>query len=864
MDQSVPPNQVKPGSFPLLSGVDGRFNGGLRHYFGNKKVLDLDGVSGMGDIDTYDGPSFFKYVTFQKKDTATIYRGFVVRWDSQNDNANEQVDLIYTLDGGSNWLRLAIWAAGNGITSSLDMDCVTTEGFLLVAVDTKATKTIYWNGAALAAVDTGPGAFSETLAANTLNTSAVDTSYNLRGDGTFRVAYRFYDSTRGIYSALSDPLTVRLSHFKTTKATGTISLSAEGGDSGLLIDGDIITINGRTYEADNDSSVSSDVTIPITGLTTIAQMTAAITDAINGDSSAIVTAYDQTTSVLIEYDTRGTGGNTITISVTEYGANTDDISVSGTTLTGGGAATAYPEEQCKAVLDFPANDAVIVGQDYDDIAAAFDTVDIFRSINISNTTPEVGSIYYLEQSIPKAGNWASSGAWDALTVSIGTILDEALPFLTIFDPEKDIVKSPPQSGSIGRYENQTYMGEVATNNGGYDTVFSSAEHASSEYFSTYNVRKGTPDEGRPLRFIQAGDSLFQLHYNAVSHIFKSGKLRPIQIKKLHSRRGITGKEAAHSSGNSIFMISGLGLVVLNGSDGAMGTITSVDRLLFDTWKSDLAGIKSCYDARMNASFFLNPDDEQMLALWHGTRNCNLLDGANFVGATSGPDIANGRNDRAFFITATGLIVSPDVEETGSGTMWDLDSSYTVNGSATSGGATLTHDSATFHADMVGCKVYMTSGDNAGEARTVSAVNVGSGILTFSSSFDNDIAVGDTYAVSPIPFSLRGWALQVEGVSRFTRWNVYGISVKSRKHAGFTNNVNNTWRTGAYRNSGDSISSKTARPDVDTNPSNSAESLPLDGIDVEPYVELISSGVKFELTDLELSVSLTDSRKTTSS
>ena len=50
MDQSVPPNQVRPGALGRVSGVDGRFNGCLRKYFGNKKVLDLDSVSGLGAI----------------------------------------------------------------------------------------------------------------------------------------------------------------------------------------------------------------------------------------------------------------------------------------------------------------------------------------------------------------------------------------------------------------------------------------------------------------------------------------------------------------------------------------------------------------------------------------------------------------------------------------------------------------------------------------------------------------------------------------------------------------------------------------------------------------------------------------------
>ena len=119
MDQSVPPNQVRPGSFGRLSGIDGRFFGGLRKFYGMREVLDLDDVTGMGDIDAYAGPDFVRYVTFQKRNTSTVYRGFVIRWDSQDDTTNEQIDLIYTLDNGSNWLKLEVWAVGNGITSSI-------------------------------------------------------------------------------------------------------------------------------------------------------------------------------------------------------------------------------------------------------------------------------------------------------------------------------------------------------------------------------------------------------------------------------------------------------------------------------------------------------------------------------------------------------------------------------------------------------------------------------------------------------------------------------------------------------------------------------------------------------------------------
>lgn len=858
MDQSVPPNQVKPGLFGRLSGVDGRFNGCLKKYFGNREVVDLDDVSGLGGIDTYEGPDYFKQVTFQKLGTSTIYRGFVIRWDSQDDTDDEQIDLVYTSDNGSSWSKLAIWSEGNGITSALEIDCVVHGGYLLIAVDTKATKTVYWTGASLVAVSSGPGDFDTTLAATTLNTTAVDTSYYLNGGGTYQVAWRFYDSTRGIYSALSDPLTVIMDHYKTTKAVGTVSFSSAGGDSGLFVDGDIITINSRTYEADDDSSTSSDVDVDITGLTTIAEHAQALADAINGDSSAVVTASAQATSVLLESKVRGTAGNAYTLAETETGANTNDIAVSGATLSGGGVVTSEAEEQCKAVIDFPANDAVVSGSDYDDFNALFDTVDIFRTIDLGNSITSSGAIFYLEQTIAKTGNWATSGAWDTLQASIGEIVDEALPFQTMYDPEKDIIVAPPQSGTIGRYEGQTYMAEATSVEGGYDTLFSSIEHISPEYFSTFNKRTGDPEDGRPLRFLPAGKSLFQLCYNAVIHIFKSGKLKPIQISRLHQRRGIVGKEVAHSSGNSIFMITGLGLTILNGTDGSMGGISAADRIMFDDWKTELSDVKSCYDARMNASFFLNPAAEEILVLWHSTQTCSLLDGANFVGASSGPDIATGKNDRAFFITKTGLIVSPDVAEAGSGTMWDLSNTYTLNGTATSAGTSLVDTGATFHADMVGAKLYMVTGDNAGTTRTIATVNVGAKTITFDTNFSSTIAVGDTYSVSPVPFSLRAWPVQHEEVSRFNRWIIVGVAIKSQGLSGFSGNVNNKWRVSAYRDSSATLESTEAYPEVNANPAEAVAALNIDGVDIEPYIEQLASGVKFELTDAKFIPTLSDS------
>ena len=862
MNKSVPENQVPSGSFGELVGVDGRYNGCLRKFFGMKEVIDIDGVSGMGNIDLYDGPSFFKYVTFHKRGTSNTYRGFVIRWDKANDNANEEVTLIYTLDG-STWAAHQIWAqSGNGITSSLEMDCATHEGFLYVTVDTKTPKTVYWSGAALSTVDMGPGAFDATLTALTDDdTSSVDSAYNLRGNGSFQIAWRFYDSARGIYSSLSDPVTITLDHMKTTKATTTITFNSGGSDSGLMVAGDIFTLGSRTYEY---IDAGSDVTIPAAAGATVAQHCTALADAVNGDTSADVYATAGATTVFLEAKDRGAAGNALASTVAETGG---DMTISSATLLGGGTSTSEPEEHCKAILSVPAHASVVSGSDYDDFDALFDTVDVFRTIDLGNSVTSTGAIFYKEQTIDKNPNWDTNSAeWDALNITIGTLHDEALPFQTQYNPETDIISAPPTSGTIGRYQGITFMAQDIATRGGIDTLHSSSEQTSAEYFTTFNDRRGSNEEGRPLRYLNAGDGMFILTPNAVIHVFKAGTTNPLQFVALHKERGLIGKEAAHVMGNSILMVTGLGLTLLNGSDGSMGQISAVDRLLFDDWAGDGSTLKSGYDALMNTSYFLHPGDAEILQISHSTQSSNILEGANFKGCTSGPDTVDGKDVRAYFITATGLIVVPDVDASGSGTMWGFDPSYTLNGTTTSNGTDKTSvldSGATFHADMVGCLLYFTNGDNAGVAREITAVAAND--ITVS-AFANNIATGDRYAISPSPFKVRLWPLRDPDPRMtghvFKRWIMLSLSLKVRKLVGFTSNDNDLFRLGVYRNSGTSIESGTTELTINTNPADETVSLNADGIDLEPYIEQISSGTSFELTNAEVKVLMTGSKEVT--
>ncbi|KKM65440.1 hypothetical protein LCGC14_1491270, partial [marine sediment metagenome] len=1203
MDASVPSTALLEGSCGRLVGVDGRYRGCLRKFYGMSEVKDIDEIS--TGIDANNGPSYMKAVTFQKRGTSSVYRGFVISWDEGNDTTNLALDLFYTLDNGSNWSSHEIWAqSSSGITTTTEIDVTVAGAFLLVAVDGKATKTVYYKTSALTTVSSGPGVYDATLTALTdSDTSAQDDSSELKGDGVYNVAWRFYDSTRGIYSALSDTVTLTLDLFKFAKATGSIDFASGGGDSGLLIGGDLITIGSRTYGVyddphlllnfegtdaatsttdasdnahavtfggdaqldtgvtiigsstllldgvgdylsladhadwdltgsaadnwtastwvnltdrtrpevimgqfedagnfwalihvpgqglrfyvykdgsaiidtgysgeitdgndhhvavckvadewgvykdatqtdyvqdattdtlagaliigahnkgnedftmysetdpgadvaitsskitvtnadtttatyvvrdmgvnwftgdfthrlefelttlttaqaapivvwavadaaadvsgwgdfiwfgcrednndflevrDNDGNAAvssaftkgttyfatiamdvsagangtgqivatirtgshagsvfdtltidrdaggdvdyryvygfalddSDInnrdftgfvqnfslsdsaygdylkgnmdalqivhsniygaapvvgvtdtftlptlpvpdtpattTVDVTGLTTLLQHTNALANSINGDTSAVVTASSGAVSVTLESKVRGATGNTYALTESEAGSNTDDISVSAATLSGGGILTKILEPHCKAVMNFPADDAVISGvSTFAGFDALFDTVDVFRSINLGDVVSTEGAILYLEQTLSMPAN---EGAWDApLTVTLGTKLDEALPFQITYDPQKDIVLAPPQSGTVGRYQKITFMAEAtgvdSLSKTDYDTVHSSIEHVSPEYFTTFNRRKGDPEEGRPLRFLNAGDAMLILEPNAIVHVFKTTDLKPLVYTVLHRNRGLTGKGAAHVVGNSVFMITGVGLAIIDANNGQMNLVSAANRVLLGSWLADLPNVQSCYDSHMNASFFLNPTDSEMLILWHSTKMISMLEGANFVTCSSTVDItaSSNKKTRAYFITDTGLIVTPDYLRAGTGTMWGLATGTTLDGTVTTasaGGTNCIDSGATFHADMVGCLIYYTSGDNAGEG--VEITSMAAGNLTHNAT-TSAIAVGDRYAVSPVPFKGKLWPLQIrqfgqETVNPFLRKIIKGMEM----------------------------------------------------------------------------------------
>lgn len=203
MDAGRHPLLLERGTFSRLVGVDGRYVGSLRPYpghqaltFGTDKHHFSDVSSGLTTI------TFCKYVLLQRGTSSDVLRGFLVRGDD-----GEAVKLVYIYYDTST----SAWAShevdsGSAVSDTVAVD-VTSYGqfmYVFVAGDSDYPRTVWhdgtsWNDKAMGPVFTSLAA--PTLAEGSGGTGKIDA-------GTYGVAYRFYDSTRSLYSAMSSMATI--------------------------------------------------------------------------------------------------------------------------------------------------------------------------------------------------------------------------------------------------------------------------------------------------------------------------------------------------------------------------------------------------------------------------------------------------------------------------------------------------------------------------------------------------------------------------------------------------------------------------------------------------------------------------------
>jgi hypothetical protein len=488
---------------------------------------------------------------------------------------------------------------------------------------------------------------------------------------------------------------------------------------------------------------------------------------------------------------------------------------------------------------------------------------IYRTLSVSIAGNSVAAgLYYLETTYDLD---TDPDCWPA-AVYVGNERDEALFFNAVYDPVRDVTGTPPSVGEIAVMDGTAFIGGdpsgslVATT----QLQWSPLHLEEPEVFPPTNVLTWGWADGHVLRLVQAGDALFAFTKNAVFRIIKYGA--QITVARIHGGRSITGRDAVAEVGRDLLAVTPLGVTIIDSATGSLQTLGSLDRLILDDWASNVASLIAVTDSATAATYILNPTLGEAAVVWHTLGTTTTLADCDFTAAVSGPHPESGGPSRAFFLTNVGPIVYPDEDRTDTGTMLGVHSACTLNSTATAGGNNTLTDAASAGwttARLLGARIYLWSAATptaAPQSRIISTVSgTGSHVITVTANWTTNPVSGDRYTISPVPFKVRLWPMGPAGSPEESgRRVVSDIGVVSMNHSGMTNNANAIWRVGVCRNMGDtpSVVSVVAASE---NPSEQHAAVAADGYTIEPWVEIESAGVDFELLGASLVAKITGSR-----
>lgn len=509
--------------------------------------------------------------------------------------------------------------------------------------------------------------------------------------------------------------------------------------------------------------------------------------------------------------------------------------------------TVTPEDEDDTLSGNEAEVAVSIPTPSSSAQEMFDTIQVYRTINQSSLGSS-GGILFLETSIDITSS----------TASVGTILDTALTTQEKYDSRMDVVVSTPKGGAVKLFKGCLFTGGDPAINGGADIIFSSPYHESYEYFAEDAKHIGDNMDGSIIGFFEAGETLYAATKNSLIMIRKEGG--NIKFQRLHVGRGVVNSKAAHTVGSSILAVTPLGVGSVDSQQSMMQMLSSLDRKIAIEWINNLDNIQSAIDGQYGCSFFLEPDSGEVLCVWHTSSSATELHKTGFTTCASGVEPTTGSFRQAFLLNDKGRVVTPDRKSSGSGSMWDI--SGTLQGSTTSKSTTnKIHDSeASFSNDLLGASVYFPESRSWDEIVTVNS----STELTLSNTAT--IETGTKYVLNGILFAARCWNVPLtnkEGTLKlpFTRRNITSMSLDIKNIEGFDSIDNNFFTVGAFRNGGNELYDSDTIT-VDENPSDSVADVHVDGVAVEPYIEQMSVGTKFDLTMLDVGITIVSSRKVT--
>lgn len=341
-------------------------------------------------------------------------------------------------------------------------------------------------------------------------------------------------------------------------------------------------------------------------------------------------------------------------------------------------------------------------------------------------------------------------------------VDGALVQQTLYDPWLHGFGPAPRFKRLQEFDGLligiTDVAEPATPDDEWDEAerqpeaiaWSSLTTDESENFPAENQYRSADASEQFLVLERAGDHMFAVSNAAIYKTTRSGS--KVVINRIHYRVGGVSRHGQTGVGNLLFVITPAGLKQVNGDTGEVQSVSNLDRVILDDseWAGTLADVHLEYDAKVGALIALNTSTDEAYILWEATGAITKLEDAPWAFMTSGPDVLTNGPHRAYMITSSGEVHTIDAaRQMGKRTMCGTPADETCSGTADSGSTTtvLKDAGALFPNRCVGFKVYMLSGDLAGESATITARDSDTQLTV--DTFSGSPADGDEYAVAPV-------------------------------------------------------------------------------------------------------------------
>ncbi len=140
-----------------------------------------------------------------------------------------------------------------------------------------------------------------------------------------------------------------------------------------------------------------------------------------------------------------------------------------------------------------------------------------------------------------------------------------------------------------------------------------------------------PDE-EINRFLTLGSNVLGLSKNTL--YLTRREINYLKAQGMHEGYGCPGTRAACTVGSSVYYITEQGLHKI-GQDGSLDSISVMDDIINNQWSADLSSVRMAFDAAASTVFVLNPEAEEMTALWINKGRMSEFVDCNFLTCMEG-------------------------------------------------------------------------------------------------------------------------------------------------------------------------------------------------------------------------------------